>query len=109
MVDGRAHSSNVAGEASGARISAGLLVRDQGGGPVIYAKWRAGGAQVERRVGRGWLVPEGDDRAKLSGKTMGPWRERKGRPAAGHLSPDAAREALPDVIAAWSREHAAAR
>lgn len=86
------------------RWTASLIVRDQGGGPVIYGKWRADGVQIERRIGRGWLVREGEDGAKPNGKTLGAWRERRGRPQDGYLTPDTARELLPPVVDRWQGE-----
>ncbi len=87
------------GTASGA-----LVVRDQGGGPVVYVKFRHEGRQRERRVGRGWLVPAGDAEAKPKGKALGEWRERRGRPAEGFLTPDGAREQAREVVARFAEE-----
>src|SRR4051812_11878475 len=86
------------------RGSGSLIVRDQGGGPIIYAKFRDGDRQRERRIGAGWLVRQGEAGAKPNGKTLGDWRERRGRPTEGWFTPDAAREAMPDVVARYFAE-----
>src|SRR3954454_16951937 len=85
-----------------------LRAKDQGKGPVIYARWRTPGnpQPIERKIGKGWLVKEGEPGAKPNGKTIGKWRERKGRPEEGFLSVDMAREAVPDVLAKWTAEQA---
>jgi integrase len=84
-----------------------LRVKDQGGGPRIYARWRDGGGQVERPIGHGWLVRSGEAGAKPNGKTIGGWRERRGRAQDGALTIDAARERVPEVIAAYEAEQRA--
>lgn len=78
-----------------------LRVKDQGAGPRIYARWRDGSRYVERLLGPGWLVRVGDSGAKPNGKTIGEWRERRGRPAEGFLTVDAATQAVPAAIEAW--------
>lgn len=83
-----------------------LRVKDQGGGPVVYARWRVDGAQLERPLGRGWLVRIGEAGAKPNGKAIGDWRERRGRAQEGFLTVDAAREAVPAVVARWEAEQA---
>src|SRR4051812_14111176 len=95
--------------AGGSSSSGALVVRDQGGGPVIYAKFRDGSVQRERRIGPGWLVRVGAPGAKPNGKTLGEWRERRGRPVDGYLTPDAAREALPAVLTRYRAEAATRR
>lgn len=86
---------------------ASLRVKDQGGGPVVYARWRDPSdtrKNVERAVGRGWLVREGEAGARPNGAMIGEWRVRIGRAPEGFLTPDAARERVPEVVAAWERE-----
>ncbi|HET6505614.1 MAG TPA: hypothetical protein VFG42_02385 [Baekduia sp.] len=78
-----------------------LRVKDQGAGPRIYARWRDGSRYVERLLGPGWLVRVDDAGAKPNGKTIGDWRERRGRPAEGFLTVDAATQAVPAAIEAW--------
>lgn len=57
------------GDGDEARTSAGASGGARPGwGPIIYGKWRADGAQVERRIGRGWLVKRGDAAAKPRGR-----------------------------------------
>jgi integrase len=81
-----------------------LRVKDRGAGPRIYARWRDGGGQVERQVGMGWLVRVGEPGAKPNGKTIGKWRERRGRAPDGFLAVDAARERVPAVVAEYAAE-----
>jgi integrase len=83
-----------------------LRVKDQGGGPRIYARWRNDGAYVERPIGPGWLVPAGEAGAKPNGKVIGEWRERRGRAADGYFTVDAAREQVPTIVAAFEAEQA---
>jgi hypothetical protein len=52
-------------KATSGTASGALVVRDQGGGPVVYLKFRHDGRQRERRVGRGWLVPAGAGLASI--------------------------------------------
>jgi integrase len=53
-----------------------LIVRSgKGGEPYWEAKWRVGGRQVKRRLGRAWLVPD----------SGGGWTRRPGRPRDGAL------------------------
>lgn len=85
---------------------ASLRVKDQGNGPVIYGRWRdASGKNVERPIGRGWLVAEGQPGAKPGARqTIGKWRERRGRPAEGFLSIQEAIQRLPQVQEAYRVE-----
>lgn len=76
-----------------------LRVKDQGRGPVVYGRWRVDGAQLERALGRGWLVRIGEPGAKPNGKAIGDWRERRGRAPEGFLTVDAARERVPALLA----------
>lgn len=86
-----------------------LRVRDRGSGPLIYARWRDGaGHSVERPVGRGWLVAAGETGAKPNGRTIGEWRERRGRPAEGFLTVQAAFEQLGDLRERWEAEEGVA-
>lgn len=84
-----------------------LRVKDRGAGPRIYARWRDADGQVERPVGMGWLVRIGEPGAKPNGKTIAGWRERKGRPQDGFLTVDAARERVPEIVAAYVAEQRA--
>ena len=84
-----------------------LRVKDQGGGPRIYARWRDAGGQIERPIGQGWMVRSGEAGAKPNGKTLGDWRERRGRAQDGALTIDAARERVPEIIAAYEAEQRA--
>jgi integrase len=71
---------------------------------VIYARWYdSGGSRIERKVGLGWLVAGGEPGGRPNGKTIGTWRERRGRPPEGYLTPDMARERLPSLIDQWRR------
>ena len=91
---------------------ASLRVKDQGGGPVIFGRWRDGSRTVERIIGPGWLVAEGARGAKPNGKTIGRWRERSGRPGEGTYNVQAAIQELAHVEERWrvakEREDAAA-
>lgn len=79
-----------------------LRVKDQGAGPRIYARWRHESRYIERLLGPGWLVRTGQPGAKPNGRTIGEWRERRGRPADGFLTVDAATQAIPAAIDAWN-------
>jgi integrase len=85
---------------------ASLRVKDQGRGPVIYARWRDGSRLVEQAVGRGWLVGDGEAGAKPNGATIGRWRERRGRPPADHLTVQQAIQRIPEVQRAREAEQA---
>jgi integrase len=78
-----------------------LRVKDQGSGPRIYARWRHDGRMVERPIGAGWLVRDGDAGAKPNGRTIGAWRERRGRAPEGFYDVQAATQAIPGVMEAW--------
>lgn len=84
-----------------------LRVKDRGSGPIIYARWRDdAGRGVERPVGRGWLVADGEPGAKPNGNMIGSWREKRGRPADGFLTVQGALEQLPAVRSRWAAEAA---
>lgn len=83
-----------------------LRVKDQGGGPMFYGRWRDAGRRIERPVGRAWVVPIGVPGAKPNGRTVGQWRERRGRPDDGFLTVQAALERLGPVREQWSEESA---
>jgi len=83
---------------------ASLRVKDRGLGPMFYGRWRAGSRMIERPIGRGWLVAEGERGAKPNGKTIGAFRERAGRAAVGFLTIQAATQALAEVERAWQEE-----
>lgn len=80
-----------------------LRVKDQGGGPVIYARFRWGGSHAEPALGRGWLVPLADELAKPKGKVIGGWVERRGRVPEGILSVDGAWRLVSEVIDRYAR------
>lgn len=75
-----------------------LRVKDRGGGPVIYARFRFNGLSAEPVLGRGWVVARGSELAKHRGKELGEWVERKGRAPDGFLTPDEAWQQVPSVI-----------
>jgi integrase len=82
-----------------------LRVRDRGGGPIIFARWRDGdGGRPEPPLGPGWLVPKGHPDAKPRGKALGGWVDRRGRAPTDVLTIDAAWQAVPDAIAAYERK-----
>jgi len=83
-------------------------VKDQGGGPVIFGRWRDGSRVVERAIGPGWLVAAGERGAKPNGKTIGRWRERSGRPPEGAFNVQAAMQELARVEERWYVEKAQA-
>jgi integrase len=78
-----------------------LRIKDQGSGPIIYARWRHEGRPVERRVGRGWFVPAGHADAKSGGDTIGKWTARRGRAPEGLLTKTAALGLVPSVVETW--------
>lgn len=80
---------------------ASLRVKDQGGGPIFFGRWRDGSRVVERSIGPGWLVAEGERGAKPNGKTIGMWRERSGRPPEGAYNIQAATQELARVEERW--------
>ena len=87
-----------------------VIVRDQGGGPRFYGKWRdpsAPGRQVERSIGAAWVVRIGEPGARPNGRTVGGrWRERAGQPQGDRLTVRQAERRLPAVFEAWQREQA---
>ncbi len=86
-----------------------LRVKVRGGEPRVYARWRgAGGKNVEKAVGLGWVVRAGDPEAKPNGSTLGDWVERRGRAPQGYVTPRSAREAVPSIVAAYEEEERAA-
>jgi integrase len=88
------------------RRTAHLRVKQRGrnSDPLIYVRWRVDGRQIERPIGPAWMVSQGERGAKPKGKAIGTWRERSGRAPAGFLTPDSARERVPEVVANWERE-----
>jgi integrase len=71
--------------------TATLLVVEREGGPVYYAKWREEGWQVKRRLGPAWIERGDAARAGERRRTRhAGWVKRRGRPAEGYLSEDAA-------------------
>jgi len=80
-------------------IAGVLVVRERAAGPVVFAKWRDGErAQVMRRLGRAWLVPAGDSRARARGARVGDWVERRGRAPEGVLDVRSAHDAMRRAI-----------
>lgn len=79
-------------------------------GPIVYARWRDDqNGSVERKIGPGWVVPLGASNAKSKGRRIGEqWIERAGRAPEGSVTPDRALQLVPDVVAAWQNEQAAA-
>jgi integrase len=70
-------------------VAYNLVVRArQDGEPSWEAKWRVDGRQVKRRLGRAWLVRDGD----------GVWTRRRGRPRDGALDERAAHAAAVQAI-----------
>jgi integrase len=82
-------------------VAVSLRIKDQGAGPILYARWRHEGRQVEKPLGRAWFVPEGHADAKARGETIGKWVARRGRAPDGHLTKATALGLVPDVQAAW--------
>ena len=87
------------------RITASLRIKRHGpdSPPVIYARWRnpRDGRQVERRLGRGCLVADGEEGGKQNGRNFRGLRERRGSSLYGFLTLDIARELLPAAIEEW--------
>lgn len=81
-----------------------LRVKSRGLGPMFYGRWRDGSRMIERPIGRGWLVGEGEPGGKPNGKSIGTFRERAGRPATGFLTIQAATQALVDLERTWREE-----
>lgn len=73
---------------------------------MFYGRWRVEGSRqvVERPIGRGWLVADGERGAKPNGKTIGAFRERSGRAPEGFLTIQAATQELGVVERAWQEE-----
>lgn len=88
---------------------ASLRVKDQGGGPIFYGRWRDGDRVVERPIGPGWLVREGERGGKPNGKAVGKWRERSGKVPAGTFNVQSATQQLPDVEESWRQAQEVAR
>lgn len=82
---------------------ASLRVKDQGGGPIFYGRWRDGDRVVERPIGTGWLVREGERGGKPNGKAVGKWRERSGKVPAHCFNIQSATQQLPAVEECWRR------
>lgn len=87
-----------------------LSIRRKGNEPVFTGRWRDdAGRSVERMIGPAWMVPVGDEQAKPSGRRIGRWCERRGKPADGWFSEEMARERLRALIEEWERETPAAQ
>jgi integrase len=86
-----------------------LRVKQRGGEPRFYVRWREGSRFIEKALGLAWVVPSGDPESKRNaagveiGERVGEWIERKGRPASGYLSP---RQASASVAEAQMRHRA---
>ncbi len=90
--------------------TATLLVVEREEGPVYYAKWRDEGWQVKRRLGSAWIERGEEARAGERRRTRhAGWIKRRGRPAEGYLSEDAALALIPAVIAEREAEQAGER
>lgn len=86
---------------------ASLSVKDQGNGPIVYARWRdEDGRGVWAPIGRGWLVRDGQGGAKNNAKSIGKWREKKGNSPEGFYDVDEAREQVPTIVDAWKAQKA---
>jgi integrase len=89
---------------------ASLRVKDQGGGPKFYGRWRDPSAgpnadkSVERPIGPAWVVREGEPGARPNGQMVGKWRDRRGRPEGDALTVSDAWGKLPEVQRAWTQE-----
>src|SRR3984885_14922428 len=71
-----------------------LLLREQKGEPFYEAKFRYGGQQVKRRVGRAWLTPDG----------AGGWLPRRGRVADGYLDERRAHVAAAEFVRTYVKD-----
>ncbi len=94
---GATRSSNEA--RIGVASSPAITVREgRDGTPFYEAKWRADGSQIKRRLGRAWLVRDGEG-----------WRKRPGRTPPGWLDARSAHVAAAETVArvALDRELAA--
>lgn len=83
-----------------AQATVHLLVVERDGGPVYYAKWRAEGQQIKRRIGPAWIergaaAPDGRRRTPHPG-----WIKRRGRPGDGFLTAEMALAAVPSILSA---------
>lgn len=89
-------------------LAVSLRVKDQGKGPIVYARWRdEEGGSVERKIGPGWVVSVGASNAKRGGQAIGEkWVERAGRAPAGFVTPAVARQRVPEILDAWRAERA---
>jgi integrase len=86
-----------------------LRVRQRGEtDPIIFARWREIGVAVECAIGRAWMVRSGTPEAKPKGAALGPWVERRGRAPEGFLTPDVARQQVPEIVAEHRRRQAKA-
>ena len=68
--------------------TAALIVVEQRGEVHYEAKFRYGGRQVKRRIGRAWLTPDG----------AGGWVPRRGRVADGYLDERRAHVAAAEFV-----------
>ena len=92
------------------QVNGSLLVRERQGGPVVFVKWRdSDQRQHMRRLGAGWLVPEGSRSAKPAGARIGTWVERRGRPPGETLDVRGAHNLMRELLDAREDELAAER
>jgi integrase len=74
--------------------AASLIVCEQRGEVHYEAKFRYGGRQVKRRIGRAWLTPDG----------TGGWRPRRGRVADGYFDERRAHVAAADFVLSYVKD-----
>jgi len=87
---------------------ANLLVVERREGPVYYAKWRAHGAQVKRRLGPAWIEHGDAAKAERRRTRHDGWIKRRGRVVEGYLSEDEAIALIPALVAEHQAEQARA-
>jgi integrase len=87
---------------------ANLLVVERREGPVYYAKWRAHGEQVKRRLGPAWIERGDAAKAERRRTRHDGWIKRRGRVGEGYLSEDEAIALIPALIAEHQAEQARA-
>lgn len=82
-----------------------LRVKARGAEPRVYARWRGPqGENIEKALGRGWLVRPDDREAKPRGEELNGWVERRGRAPEGYVTPRSARERVPALVAKYAAE-----
>ncbi|MHB1569931.1 MAG: hypothetical protein ACYC0H_12060, partial [Solirubrobacteraceae bacterium] len=73
---------------------AALIVCERGGQVYYEAKFRYGGRQVKRRLGRAWLTRD----------LAGGWRPRRGRVADGYLDERRAHVAAAELVQSYGKD-----